>query len=119
MSHDIETLTNWIRICLGFAALNVTVFTVLFFFTTWRRYMLGWAFMLKALGFTLALDLTLLFQYWTPKNILVVFWIQATVFTLIALSTATMTYLLWRSNFSGKTKKKRGSGTHAGPSVGQ
>lgn len=119
MSHDIETLTNWIRVCLAVAAFFTTSFVVLFASTTWRKYMLGWAVMHMALGFALAIDLTLLFTYWTPKNILLVFWIQATVFTLIALSTATMTYLLWRSNFSGKSKKKRGSGTHAGPSVGQ
>lgn len=65
--------------------------------------------MLQAVSFASAIDITVLFLVWRPPDILVEFWIDAIVFTAIAVSTASLAVLIWRMNLS----KKKGRKSHA------
>lgn len=98
MTRDIETLTKLIQICLVIAAFCASSFPVLYAFFPWRSTMLGRLLMLQSISFAVALDLTLLFQFWFPKDILVIFWVNALVFLLIAVATAALTVMLWMTN---------------------
>lgn len=46
--------------------------------------------MLQSVAFALALDLTVAFNIWPVKNIIVLFWANAFVFTFIAAATTSM-----------------------------
>lgn len=67
--------------------------------------------MLQAVAFALAVDLTLLFQFWTPKNIYVILWLNVIVFSLIAAASAMLTWGMLRINhnkhLSRKSRKKK------------
>lgn len=52
--------------------------------------------MLQALSFAAAIDLTALFAFWTPKSILVLFWVNAIVFTGISISTSALAWVMWQ-----------------------
>lgn len=98
MTHDVELLTKWVHTCLAVAAFCSTSFPVLYAFSPWYSTLLGRFLMLQAVSFALAIDMTLLFQFWVPSDILVLFWINAIVFTLIAGATFGLTVMLWRTN---------------------
>jgi O-antigen ligase len=108
MTHDIQTLTQWLEAMLVVAAFFTTAFPLLFMWCTWYKLELGRLLMLQAVAFALAMDVTCLFTFWNPgpNHILLEFWTEAFVFTLIAISTACLTYMLWRENFSGGRWKK-------------
>jgi len=63
--------------------------------------------MLQAVAFALAVDLTLLFQFWTPSNIYVILWLNLIVFSLIAVATALLTWGMWRINHTKHLVRKR------------
>ena len=44
------------------------------------------------------MQLSTLLSFWRPKNILVIFWIQAFILTAIAVSTSLLTLWMWRMN---------------------
>ena len=98
MTTDVDELMNWIRACLVLAAIFTTAFPVLYLFSPWHSTKLGRLLMLQAVAFALAIDLTLLFQFWVPVNVLIVFWMNAAVFFLIAIATGALTIMLWRTN---------------------
>jgi hypothetical protein len=98
MTHDVDVLKNWIQACLVLAAIFTTAFPILYLFSPWYSTKLGRLLMLQAVAFAIAIDCTLLFQFWFPSNILVIFWINAIVFFLIAISTGALTLMLWRTN---------------------
>lgn len=104
LTHDIDVLTQWIRVVLWISAICTTSLPMLYAFYPWRSTRLGRLFMLMAFSFATAIDLTLLFQYWMPKNILVVFWVDAIVFSLIAISTSLMTWKIWYLNHEHRQK---------------
>lgn len=107
MTHDIHTLTEYIRVCLIVAGVGATSLPVVYFFFPWRSRLLGKIFMLKALSFAAALDVTILFSFWTPHNILVQFWVEAIIFTAIAITTSTMTFMIWYLNYYVRKKRLR------------
>jgi hypothetical protein len=55
--------------------------------------------MLKSITMAAALDMTVLFAFWTPRDILVMFWIEAIVFTAIAISTSTLVWVTYRLRY--------------------
>jgi len=62
--------------------------------------------MLQAIAFSVAMDLTLLFQYWFPRgNIALAFWINAILLTMIAGSTLALAVLIFRMNYT-KTRSR-------------
>lgn len=98
MKSETEFLIQWIQTCLAVAAFFTTLFPVLYMFSPWYKTKLGRVLMLQAVAFALAVDLTLLFQFWTPDNIYVVLWLNVFVFTLIAVATGLLTWGMWRIN---------------------
>lgn len=98
MTHDVQVLTVWIQLCLLLAAFFATLFPVLYSFAPWWSTRLGRALMLQGIAFALALDLTLLFSFWVPEDILVLFWVNAIVFTLIAFATGYLTWKMLKHN---------------------
>lgn len=106
MTHDIHTLLHWLRVVLIVAAICATLFPILYLFSHWWSTMLGRLLMLQGVAFALALDVTCLFTYWRPTDILVEFWIDVIVFTLIAVATASLTVMMIRANYKKLRRKK-------------
>lgn len=98
MTTDVDTLMNWVQGCLVAAAIFTTAFPILYLFSPWYSTLLGRLLMLQAISFALAIDFTLLFQFWVPVNVLIVFWMNAAVFFLIAIATGALTIKLWILN---------------------
>lgn len=99
MTHDIHVLETWIRVVAVIASICTTSVPVLYSFLPWRIHRIGKLFMAQAISFAVAMDLTTLFAFWTPSDILVVFWVDAVVLTLIACSTAALTVATWSMRF--------------------
>lgn len=106
MNSDPATLILWIRGCLWIAALCTTAFPLLYLFSAWQGSKLGRVVMLQAVAFALAMDVTLLFQYWTPSSPMVIFWINAFVLSLIAVASASLTVMMWVSNYKLRKRIK-------------
>ena len=98
MTSEAQDLLRWIQTCLAFAAFFSTAFPLLYLFSPWYKTKLGRVLMLQAVAFALAIDLTLIFQFWTPSNIYVILWTNVVVFTLIAIATGLLTWGMWRIN---------------------
>lgn len=95
MPEDIETLRLWIRIVLIITAICTTSVPVLYAFSPWRSRLFGRLFMLQAISFAVAMDLSVLLSFWQPKNILIIFWINAIILSGIAASTAALAVMMW------------------------
>lgn len=104
MTRDIHVLQQWIRAVTMIAAICTTSLPILYAFSPWYKTRLGRLFMAKAISFAVAMDLTCLFMFWTPTDILVIFWVDAIVLTAIAISTTSMAWFVWRLNFPKKRK---------------
>lgn len=100
MTTDIEVLRFILLICLAIAAIFTTAFPVLYLFSPWYASKLGRLFMLQSVSYALALDMTLLFAIWQTENLLLRFSVTAIVFCLLAVSSAALTWMLWRTNHS-------------------
>ena len=101
MTRDIDVLTAWIKGCLYTAAFFTTSFPVLYLFSPWYSTKLGRLLMLQAVAFALIVDVTVLFLFWSPSDILVTFWIEAFCFSFVAVATGLLTVMLWRTNHKG------------------
>lgn len=99
MTHDLVTLIHWLHIVVWIAAVCATLFPIIYAFSPWFSTVLGRVLMLQSVSFALALDVTLLFAYWHPDDILIIFWTDVMVFTLIAISTVALTFMLLRTNY--------------------
>lgn len=106
MTHNIHALVSWIRIVAVITATCTTVVPILYSFFPWRTRRIGQIFMLQAVSFAMAMDLTALFSYWHPKDILVVFWIDAFVLTAVSVSTAAFAVLILKMNYDASRKGK-------------
>lgn len=107
MTHNIHTLILWIRIDLVIAAIGTTAVPVIYAFAPWRKRLLGKIFMMKAISFAAAMDLTVLFIFWQPRNILIQFWTEAIVMAAIAVSTSLQAFMIWRLRRHQLTKEDR------------
>lgn len=108
MTHDVETLTHILEAFLVVSAFFTTCFPMLFAFCEWYKSELGRLLMGTMVSFALAMDVTVLFTFWTPgmNHILLEFWIEVGVFGFIAVSTAALTYMLWKTNFHPRLRQK-------------
>lgn len=106
MTHDIEVLTAILEKVLFVAAFLATAFPVLYMFSPWWGSWMGRILMLHGVSLALAMDMTCLFLFWTPTDILVYFWIQLFVFSLIGVANALMCWMLWRANHTKWTIKR-------------
>lgn len=105
MSTDIEVLRMWIRIVGVITAIATTSFPILYAFSPWRSRPIGRILMFQGVAFATAIDLSVIFSFWTPKPLLLVFWIDALVLTGVAASTSAMTWFVWKMNHSDRKKK--------------
>lgn len=105
MTHDIHALLLWIRICVCIAAVGTTAVPVIYAFSPWWTRRLGQIFMMKALSFALAMDMTVLFIFWQP-NILVQFWVEALAFTAISISTSAQAFMIWQLRRKNRKDRK-------------
>lgn len=106
MTRDIHILQQWIRVVLVIAAICSTSVPITYSFSRWYKSWLGQLFMLQSISLALAMDLTVIFTFWVPKDILVVFWANVVVLTAIALSTLSLAIFIVRVNYP------RGKGKH-------
>lgn len=106
MTHDIEVLRSWARACLFVTALCTTAFPIMYAFSPWFKSPIGRALMIQAIAFATAVDLTLVVMFWRPTDILVLFWLNAFVFTFIASATAWLTITMVKANYKKHSKKK-------------
>lgn len=102
MTHELAVLLLWIRVVAIIASICTTAVPIMYSFSPWRSRLIGKLFMLQAIAFAVAMDLTALFSFWHPRDILVVFMIDASVLTAVAASTAALTILMWKMNYSQK-----------------
>jgi hypothetical protein len=98
MTRDIETLRMITRIVLVIAAIGSTSFPVVYAFSPWRTRAVGRVLMLLGVSLALAVDLTVLFIFWTPSSIMLRFWINILILSAIAISTFSVTWTMWRLN---------------------
>ena len=96
MTRDIEVLKQWLQIAVLIAAACTTAVPIIYSFSPWRAKRIGQLFMLQALSFAAAMDLSALFSVWQPKDVLIIFWVDVIVITAIAGSTSALAVLIWR-----------------------
>jgi hypothetical protein len=106
VTEDIEALQTLTTIFIWIAAVCTTSFPLLYAFSPWYKTPLGRVVMLQAGAFALAIDVTLIARYWTSPDDLTMFLINNLVFGVIALATASMTYLLWKANYEVRRKEE-------------
>lgn len=106
MTRDIEVLRAWLLVMAVIAAAGATAVPILYSFLPWTRHQIGPPFMLQAVALAGALDMTVLFAFWRPDDILVVFWAQALVFTAIAVSTSTLVWVTIRMRYQNRKRFK-------------
>ncbi len=99
MTRDIHILQQWIRVVIVIAAICSTTVPIIYAFSRWYKSWLGQLFMAQSISFAAALDLTALFNFWQPKDILIIFWIDVFVLTAIALSTLALAVLIFSMNY--------------------
>ena len=106
MTPDIEVLRAWIRVAVLIAAIGATSVPVVYVMTPWRSRPIGRVIMLQAVVLAAAIDLSAMFSFWAPTNILVIFWINAIILSAIAISTSSLAYMIWKLNRSNRKKIK-------------
>lgn len=104
MTRDADILRIWIMAMLCLAAVCVNSVPAIYMFCPWRNTWLGKLFMLQAISFAFAIDVSVLFQFWKPADILLVFWTVIILYTLIAVSTSALAVFIWRLNSVGRKK---------------
>lgn len=120
MSHHYDRLLAIIQVCLIVAAVCTTAFPLIWALFPWYKRVFGRLLMLQALSFAIVLDFTALFQFWTP-GIMTGFWIEASVFVLIAISSAALSTTLLHLTVQDRKKEKTDMSDttvqpeHAGP----
>lgn len=107
MTRDINTLREWIRVVTIIAALATTSVPVIYSLSPWRTHKLGRLFMYQGIAFAMALDLSAVFQIWRPKDILVLFWTDVIVLTVIAAATSALAILILSMNVPRRRYQSR------------
>lgn len=106
MSHHYDHLLAIIRVCLIVAAVLTTVFPLIWACFPWYKRVFGRLFMLQSVSFAIVLDFTAVFKFWTPRSLETAFWIEASVFVLIAMSSASLVtsllFAAWTNTHKGE-----------------
>jgi hypothetical protein len=98
MSHDVQTLRQWLFVVVVIAGVGATSVPFLYSFTGWRKSRLGKLFMFKSLAFATLVDLFVLFKFWHP-NIYVIVLFYAVVFTAVATFSIGLSIYIFRVNY--------------------
>ena len=101
-----EDLLEGYKVCLIVSSVCATSFPLVWAFSRWWSTLLGRLIMLQGVTIAVAVDLTFFFNIVAPNfnNLMVLFWINAVVFGLIALSTVLLTVTVIRMNYIRKKK---------------
>lgn len=99
MTRDIHTLRQWLLIMMFITAVCSNLLPVVYSFTGWRTYTVGRLFMLLSISYAFALDVTVIFAFWRPSDILAVFWTDVIVFTFIAGASLALVILVIKMNY--------------------
>lgn len=111
MTHNIEVLRMWIRVVVLITAVCTTSLPILYAFFPWRSRPIGKVFMMMAISFALAMDLSAVFSYWKPTNanVLWIFWADVVVLTGIAMSSVFMMIIMIRIALITKKEASNGN----------
>lgn len=101
----IQLLTHIVRIELWVTAICTTAFPILYSFSNWKSLRIGRIMMLFGISVAVAMDTTLLFQYWAPTDVLTLFTINTLVFGLIAVSSTLLTWKVCYLNYMHREPK--------------
>lgn len=66
--------------------------------------------MMQSIAFAAAIDVTVIFQYWEPRSILLQFWIEVIIFSLIALASAALTLTLLHAQLKQRRPRRQVEG---------
>lgn len=94
MTRDIETLQLWIRIVAVIASVCTTTLPIVYSTFPWRTRLIGRLFMLQTMSLALTVDVSTMFAFWKPKDVLIVFWVDALMLTLLAISAILMAFFM-------------------------
>lgn len=98
MVRFVDELIDWMYIVIGIAAFFTTLFPILYASSPWYKSALGRIFMVQSIALAMAVDATLLTRVWVPTHPVGVFLMDASIFTLIAITSASLTYQMWTLN---------------------
>lgn len=98
MTHDLELLRLWLRIATVICAVAVTSFPVLYSFKPWKQNTAGRLLMFQGVAFALAIDVSSILSFWRPSNILIWFWADLFILTIISIAVSALTWWMWQTN---------------------
>jgi hypothetical protein len=104
MTHDVQTLRQWLFVVVVIAGVGATSVPLLYAFTGWRTSRLGKLFMFKSLAFATLVDTFVLFKFWKP-NIYVIALVYTIVFAAIATFSVGMSLYIFRANWLGRKER--------------
>jgi hypothetical protein len=104
---DMSTVILWIRIFTVAAAICTTSVPIIYAFYPWRTRWLGRFFMGQACAFAFALDITVVFSFWRPKNIMIIFFVDMLLLLNIMVTTTGMAVFIWKLNHPRKGRHWR------------
>lgn len=103
MPKDMETVIDYIRICLVITAICVSLFPILYLFSPWYRSHLGRAVMIQSMSVAFAIDVSVVRAYWirdmTPTGL---FLLNVVTLGFIAAASVYLTVMLIHYNFQNK-----------------
>lgn len=94
MAENLDLLMFWYRVVCVVCSITTTAVPVLYAFTPWRTRLFGKLFMVQAISFAVAMDMSTLFAFWQPSNILIVFWVSIAMLSAIGFSTAGLAVMM-------------------------
>lgn len=98
MNSDVHVLRAWIMVALTAAAFFTTAFPLVYSFSPWYKSALGRSLMLQGVALAAAIDLTLIYQFKRPSSVIVYFWMNAIVLSLVAFASALLTWKVVKRN---------------------
>lgn len=106
MTDDAAVLLTWAIGCLSITAVCVTAFPIMYAFSPWYKSPIGRALMTQAIAFMLAIDMTLVAQFWQPDDIIILFWINAIILSFVAIATGWLTVTMVKANYMKHQRSK-------------
>lgn len=107
MPNDIDTVLHWTKVFGLIAAICVSTFPLLYLFSPWYRSQLGRSLMLQSFSVALALDISVVYQYWAfTTNLQTILIVNIGVLVFISLASLYLTTMLFIYNFKSHKGNK-------------
>lgn len=105
-----------IKIVISVAAVTTTSFPILYLRSPWTKTWLGRVMMIQAAALAMAIDLSFVQVFFlNAESRPFLIWVNLSIITTIALTSAILTYLLWTFQDRARRRKERnGSPSLAG-----